>query len=78
MDLSIEYISYFLSVLQLVNTHNDITVASIAKVRQKSADESESLTALEQEMEAQDNEEGDVEDVAEDSNDDGAADDTES
>ncbi len=49
---------------------NDITVASIAKVRQKSADESESLTALEQEMEAQDNEEGDVEDVVEDGADD--------
>ena len=44
---------------------NEITVASIAKVRQKSADESESLTALEQEMEAQDNEEGDVEEVVE-------------
>ncbi len=40
---------------------NDITVASIAKVRQKSADESESITALEQEMEAADNEEGNVE-----------------
>ncbi len=40
---------------------NDITVASIAKVRQKSADESESIIALEQEMEAADNEEGNVE-----------------
>ena len=58
---------------------NDITVASIAKVRQKSADESESLTALEQEMEAQDNEEGDVEDVVEGAEDDiDATEDTES
>ncbi len=45
---------------------NDITVASIAKVRQKSADESESIIALEQEMEAADNEEGNVEEPLED------------
>ena len=62
--------------VKLINMdiENDITVASIAKVRQKSADESESLTALEQEMEAQDNEEGDVEDVVEDAMDDAADD----
>ena len=45
---------------------NDISLASIAKVRQKSADESESLEALEKEMEEADNEEGNVEEVSED------------
>ena len=41
-----------------VDVENDIQVASIAKVRQKSADESESLEAMEQEMNDNDNEEG--------------------
>ena len=41
-----------------VDTENDIQVASITKVRQKSADESESLIAMEQEMEDADNEQG--------------------
>ena len=40
---------------------SDITVASIAKVRQKSADESESLEMMEREMNEADNEEGNVE-----------------
>ena len=45
--------------VKLINMdiENDITVASIAKVRQKSADESESLSALEQEMEEAENDE---------------------
>ena len=52
-----------------IDIHSDILVASIAKVRQKSAEESESLEALEQEMEEADNEEGNVEeDIAEDDN----------
>ena len=43
--------------VKLINMdlENDITVASIAKVRQKSADESESLIAMEQEMVEADN-----------------------
>ncbi|MGN0435548.1 MAG: DNA gyrase subunit A [Wujia sp.] len=46
---------------------HDITVASIARVRQKSADESESLESMEREMEAADNEEGNIEeDIVED------------
>ncbi len=44
-----------------MDLENDIQVASIAKVRQKSADESESLEALEKEMEATDNEQGNEE-----------------
>ncbi len=52
-----------------IDIQNDILVASIAKVRQKSAEESESLEALEQEMEEADNEEGNIEeDIAEDDN----------
>lgn len=57
--------------VKLINMdiQHDITVASIAKVRQKSADESESLIAMEQEMEEADNEEGIIEeDIAEDGN----------
>ena len=51
--------------VKLINmdTEHDINVASIAKVRQKSADESESLIAMEQEMEEADNEETNVEDT---------------
>ena len=49
--------------VKLINMdiEHDIQVASIAKVRQKSADESESLIAMEQEMEDADNEEGNIE-----------------
>ncbi len=49
--------------VKLINMdiESDISVASITKVRQKSADESESLEALEKEMEEADNEEGNVE-----------------
>ncbi|MDO5127309.1 MAG: DNA gyrase subunit A [Eubacteriales bacterium] len=49
--------------VKLINMdiQNDISVASIAKVRQKSADESESLVAMEQEMEDADNEECNIE-----------------
>ena len=51
--------------VKLINmdTEHDINVASIAKVRQKSADESESLIAMEQEMEEADNEETNVEET---------------
>ena len=54
--------------VKLINmdVEHDISLASIAKVRQKSADESESLEALEKEMEEADNEEGNVEEVIED------------
>ena len=54
--------------VKLINmdVEHDISLASIAKVRQKSADESESLEALEKEMEEADNEEGNVEEVSED------------
>ena len=53
--------------VKLINMdiENDIQVASIAKVRQKSADESESLIAMEQEMEEADNEEGVIEEADE-------------
>ena len=44
-----------------MDLESDITVASIAKVRQKSADESESLEMMEREMNEADNEEGNVE-----------------
>ena len=49
--------------VKLINMdlESDITVASIAKVRQKSADESESLEMMEREMNEADNEEGNVE-----------------
>ena len=49
--------------VKLINMdiESDISVASITKVRQKSADESESLEALEKEMEEADNEEGNIE-----------------
>ena len=49
--------------VKLINMdlESDITVASIAKVRQKSADESESLEIMEREMNEADNEEGNVE-----------------
>jgi DNA gyrase subunit A len=49
--------------VKLINmdVEHDISVASIAKVRQKSADESESLEAMEREMEEADNEEGNIE-----------------
>ena len=51
--------------VKLINMdiEHDITLASIAKVRQKSADESESLIAMEQEMEEADKEESNVEDI---------------
>ena len=51
--------------VKLINmdVQHDISVASIAKVRQKSADESESLVAMEQEMEDADNEECNVEEA---------------
>ena len=54
--------------VKLINmdVEHDISLASIAKVRQKSADESESLEALEKEMEEADNEEGNIEEVIED------------
>lgn len=62
--------------VKLINmdTEHDINVASIAKVRQKSADESESLIAMEQEMEEADNEETNVEDTDFDETDFGEAD----
>ena len=46
--------------VKLINMdiEHDVTVASIAKVRQKSAEESESLEALEKEMNENDNAEG--------------------
>ncbi len=44
-----------------VDIEHDINVASIARVRQKSADESESLEAMEREMEEADNEECNIE-----------------
>lgn len=44
-----------------IDIENDITVASIAKVRQKSADESESLIAMEQEMVEADSEQDSIE-----------------
>ncbi|MBE5944720.1 MAG: DNA gyrase subunit A, partial [Lachnospiraceae bacterium] len=58
--------------VKLINMdiESDIQVASITKVRQKSADESESLEALEKEMEESDNEEGNVEEDIEESQDD--------
>ena len=55
-----------------MDVDNDISVASIAKVRQKSADESESLEAMEKEMEASDNEEGNIESDIEDTSEDEA------
>ncbi|MBE5946890.1 MAG: DNA gyrase subunit A [Lachnospiraceae bacterium] len=54
--------------VKLINMdiEHDISVASITKVRQKSADESESLEALEKEMEEADNEEGNIEEPLDD------------
>ena len=54
--------------VKLINMdlQHEITVASITKVRQKSADESESLIALEKEMEEADNEEGNIEEDIDD------------
>ena len=54
--------------VKLINMdiQHDISVASITKVRQKSADESESLEALEKEMEEADNEEGNIEEPIDD------------
>ncbi len=54
--------------VKLINMdiEHDISVASITKVRQKSADESESLEALEKEMEEADNEEGNIEEPIDD------------
>ena len=49
-----------------MDLQHEITVASITKVRQKSADESESLIALEKEMEEADNEEGNIEEDIDD------------
>ena len=49
-----------------MDIQHDISVASITKVRQKSADESESLEALEKEMEEADNEEGNIEEPIDD------------
>lgn len=51
--------------VKLINMdiEHDITVASITRVRQKSADESESLVAMEQEMDEADNEESNVEET---------------
>ena len=54
--------------VKLINMdiEHEISLASIAKVRQKSADESESLEAMEKEMEAADSEEGNIEEDIDD------------